>query len=135
MLDEIIIEHKGDYIHVRHYGRDSYDISLELWRRIVAACERYHCFNILGETHTTERLSTMDNYNHIKIFREAGVTLQHRIAWVVSEPESTPDIRFVGTVLRNRGLARGGIFPRVEDAKRWLLEGKQGQRETAADAE
>jgi hypothetical protein len=69
MCYEIIIEHKDDYIHVRQYGRDNYDISLDLWRRIMAACEEYNCFNILGESNTTEELSTIDAYDHIKIFK------------------------------------------------------------------
>ncbi len=60
MRENITIEHKGSYIHVRQYGKDNYDISLKLWRRVVAACEQYDCYNVLGESHTTEELSIVD---------------------------------------------------------------------------
>lgn len=134
MRDEIIIEYKGDHVHVRHYGKDIYDISLNLWHRIVETCEACNCFNVLGETHTTEGLSTMDNYNHIEIFKQAGVTLHYRIAWVAQVPERAREIRFVGTVLKNRGLACGGIFRSVAEARRWLLGVEDELPDAATDA-
>ena len=124
MRQKIIIEHKGDYIHVRQYGEDNYDISLDLWQRIVAACRQYDCYNILGESHTTE-LSTIDAYSHIEIFNLAGVTLRHRVAWVHKAAEPSAEGRFVETVLKNRGMVNGRLFASVAEAKRWLL----GERE------
>jgi len=122
MRDEIIVEYKGNYIHVRHYGKDNYDISLDQWRRIKAACEQYNCFNILGENYTSEELSTMDAYDHLKILEEVGITLQYRIAWVNQREETARGIEFVETVVvKNRGLANGRLFSNVEEAKRWLL--------------
>ena len=121
MPDEIIIESKPGYIHVRHYGRDSREISMELWRRIVAACEEFHCFNILGETHTTNRLSVADNYEHATILKAAGITIRHRIAWIVPEATLLADAKFIETVLLNRGLASGKLFGKMEEAKAWLL--------------
>ncbi len=121
MRDDLIIENKDRYIHVRHYGRDSYDITLDMWQRIVAACEEYNCFNILGETYTKNRLSTIDNYRHAEIMKQAGVTLRHRIAWVAHGPEALEDLTFVETVLLNRGLVLGKVFMSIEEAKRWLL--------------
>lgn len=125
--DEIIVEFKGDYIHVRHYGRNNYDISLDLWRRVKALCDQHNCFNILGESYTTEELSTMDAFNHLKIVELVGLTLQHRVAWVIQKKETGKGIEFVETVVvKNRGLVNGGIFPNVEEAKRWLL-GKENE--------
>jgi hypothetical protein len=121
MRDEIVIEHEGDYVHVRQYGRDSYEISLDLWRRVVAACEEHQCFNVLGENFSTDSFSMMDAYDHGKIFQIAGVTLRHRIAWVHHDPGTIEPTRFAETVLKNRGLANGYLFTNVEDAKRWLL--------------
>lgn len=124
MRDEIIIEYKDkdNYIHVRHYGKNNYDISLDLWRRIKAACEQYNCFNILGENYTTEELSTMDAFNHLKILELVGLTLRHRVAWVNQTKETGKGIEFVETVVvKNRGLANGSIFPNIEEARRWLL--------------
>lgn len=125
--DEIIVEFKGDYIHVRHYGRNNYEISLDLWQRVTALCNQYNCFNILGENYTTEELSIMDAFNHLKILELVGLTLQHRVAWVNHVQETAKGIEFVETVVvKNRGLVNGGIFPNVEEAKRWLL-GKENE--------
>jgi hypothetical protein len=127
MRDEIIIEYKDNYIHVRHYGKNNYDISLDLWRRVKAMCDQYNCFNILGENYTTDELSTIDAFNHLKILELVGLTLQHRIAWVNQVKETAKGIEFVETVVvKNRGLVNGGIFPSVEEAKLWLL-GKENE--------
>jgi len=127
MRDEIIIEYKGSYIHARHYGKNNYEISLDLWGRIKAACDQYNCFNILGESYTTEELSTMDAYDHLKILELVGLTLRHRVAWVNQVKETAKGIEFVETVVvKNRGLVNGGLFPSVEEAKRWLL-GKENE--------
>ncbi|KUG24646.1 hypothetical protein ASZ90_005520 [hydrocarbon metagenome] len=127
MRDEVIVEYRGDYIHVRHYGKNNYDISLDLWRRVKALCDQHNCFNILGESYTTEELSTMDAFNHLKIVELVGLTLKHRVAWVIQKKETGKGIEFVETVVvKNRGLVNGGIFPSVEEAKRWLL-GKENE--------
>ncbi len=127
MRDEIIIEYKDNYIHVRHYGKNNYDISLDLWRRVKAMCDQYNCFNILGENYTTDELSTMDAFNHLKILELVGLTLKHRIAWVNQVKETAKGIEFVETVvIKNRGLVNGGIFSSVEEAKLWLL-GKENE--------
>ena len=121
MNEYIKIEYKGDYIHAKQHGPDSYDASLELWQRIVAACEEHRCFNVLGETFTTVALSTMAAYDHIKIFKAAGVTREHRVAWVHHVVETAAAMQFAETVLANRGLVNGGLFPTVKEAKEWLL--------------
>jgi hypothetical protein len=127
MRDEIIIEYKGSYIYAALYGKNNYDISLELWRRIMAACKQYNCFNILGENYTTEELSTMDAYDHLKILEEVGLTLQYRVAWVDQATATARGLEFVETVVvKNRGLAKGRLFSNVEEAKRWLL-GKENE--------
>lgn len=118
---KVIIEHKVDYLHVRQYGTDSYEISLDLWRQIVAACEEYDCYNVLGESYTSEELSTMDAYAHVEIFNLAGVTLRHRIAWVHRGKNAAQNDRFIETTLKNRGMVNGHIFASTEEAKRWLL--------------
>ncbi len=123
MRDQIMIEFKGDYIHARHYGKDSYRISLDLWRKIAGACEKFDCYNILGETFTTNDLSVIDNYDHIEIFKAAGISGKHRIAWVNNSREAAEGVKLVETVLRNRGLINGRLFDNVDQAKAWLLNG------------
>lgn len=121
MSYKITISYESDYLHVRHTGDDSYQISLELWRCIAKACEKYQCFNILGESDTNKLLSTMDAFNHIKIFQDAGITLKHRIAWVNHNQSAKQQFRFIENVLKNRSTATGGLFENIEKGKNWLL--------------
>ncbi len=122
MKDEIIVEYRGDYVYAAMYGKNNYELSLELWRRIMAVCKEHNCFKILGENFTTEKLSVMDAFDHLKILEEVGITLDYRVAWVSNTPESAFTLEFVETVVvKNRGLANGGIFPTFEEAERWLL--------------
>jgi 4-diphosphocytidyl-2C-methyl-D-erythritol kinase len=124
MQDDIIIEFKDNYIHARHYGKDSYQISLDLWMKIAAACEEYNCYNILGETYTTNDLSITENYDHIEIFKAAGINSKHRIAWVNHSKIAAEGIKLVETVAKNRMVtgSGGGLFASVDDAKKWLLK-------------
>ena len=126
MRDDITIEHKGEYVHVQHYGKDSYAIALGMWRDIVAACEKHQCFNILCETFTTDELSATDCYRHIELFPEIGVTIQHRIAWVHHVDKTRAGIEMIETVLRNRNLADVQLFANIEDARKWLLGEEDG---------
>jgi len=122
MRDKMIVEYKGSYVYAAMYGKNNYDLSLELWRRIMAVCKQYNCFNILGENHTTEELSTMDAYDHLRILKEVGLTLQYRVAWVDQETPTARGLEFVETVVvKNRGMANGRLFSNVEEARRWLL--------------
>lgn len=122
MENRFIVEFKGDHIHAREFGQDSYESSLRNWRELMAACAKHRCWNILGESHTTP-LSVADAYRHIEIYKEAGVTERHRIAWVAHSPEAAAMLRFAETVLKNRGLGTGHVFADVEQARNWLLNG------------
>ena len=122
MNENIKIEHMGDYVHAQQYGPDSYDASLELWQHIAATCKEHNCYNILGESFTTQALTPMEAYDHIKIFELAGITFKHRIAWVNHSKETVDSTKFAETVLKNRGLINGQVFPTVEEAKQWLLK-------------
>ena len=127
MRDEIIVEYRGDYVYAAMHGKNNYDLSLELWRRIMAVCKEHNCFNILGENFTTEKLSVVDAFDHLKILEIVGITLDYRIAWVSNTPETAFNLEFVETVVvKNRGLANGAIFSTFEEAKRWLL-GKENE--------
>ena len=121
MRYEITIRYESDYLHVQHTGDDSYQIALELWRRIAKACEKHQCFNILSESDTNKLLSTMDAFNHIKIFQEVGITPKHRIAWVNHNPAAKQQFKFIETVLKNRPSASGALFENIEKGKKWLL--------------
>lgn len=117
----IDIKKEDKYILARITGNIGYAQILELWRGIIRACDEYQCFNILGISET-EPLSTMDAFGHEKIFRETGVSMKHRIAWVEKDPAAKKQLEFAETVLKNRGLVNGGLFADVSEAKAWLLK-------------
>jgi hypothetical protein len=120
--DEIIVEYRGSHVYAAMYGKNNYDLSLELWQRIMALCKEHNCFKILGENFTTQELSTMDAFDHLKIMDLVGITLDYRIAWVSNTPETAFNLDFVETVVvKNRGLANGRVFPTIAEAKSWLL--------------
>ncbi len=122
MRDKIVVEYRGEYVYAALYGRNNYDISLELWRQIMAECRAHRCFKILGENFTTEKLSVMDAFDHLKILEIVGITMDYRIAWVSNTPETAFTLEFVETVVvKNRGLANGAVFATFEEALRWLL--------------
>jgi hypothetical protein len=122
MRNEIIVEYRGSHVYAAMYGKNNYDLSLELWQRIMALCKQHNCFNILGENHTTEELSTMDAFDHLRILEEVGLTLDYRIAWVDEKTPTAKGLEFVETVVvKNRGMANGRLFSNIEDAKSWLL--------------
>lgn len=125
MKDENFIEYMGDYLSVIVTGFDSVPRSLELWKQIVAACDKYDCYNILGQSKTAGELSTMDAFKHIEIFQQAGITAKHRIAWVAEENTKYEQLQFIETVLRNRALINGHLFCSREEAREWLLSPEQ----------
>lgn len=122
MSHEIVVEFKGDHVYARHSGATSREISLDLWRRVMKSCEEHGCYNILGESDTTNALSTLDAFAHVEIANEVGLTLKHRIAWVSHNVKARAIAEFVEDVLKNRCLLNGHLFPDVEQARRWLLD-------------
>lgn len=116
----------GDYIHVKQHCKDSYDISLEMWRRVTEECKHYNCYDVLGESYT-DGVSTVDAYRHAEIFKLAGITLRHRIARERGTETIRETERFIETVLKNRCLVNGAFFEAVEDAKLWLLEENEAE--------
>lgn len=124
MNSKTSVTFEGEYILVQLTGENSYEVSLNLWHKAVEACEKNKCFNILGVSRTNNPLNTMDAYNHIKIFAEAGITHKHRIAWVEKNLEAAETFRFIETVIKNRGLGTGHLFHDISEAKDWLLGNK-----------
>ena len=118
---EIQISLKNDYILVTVRGNRNYQNSYEIFEKIVKACEKFNLFYVLVVSEMTP-ISTGDGYNHKIIFKEVGITLKHRIAWVDKNPESLKMDRFIENVLVNRGLLNGRVFGDIEFAKKWLLK-------------
>lgn len=92
----------------------------QMWKDIVAACSENSCFSILGLTNLERPLKLADAIDHQAIFLEAGVTIDHRIAWVQLNPAAYKMTEVVESVLLNRGLINGRLFTDEFEARRWL---------------
>lgn len=95
----------------------------QMWKDIIAACTENSCFSILGIANMEQPLKLADAIDHQAIFLEAGVTVDHRIAWVQLNPEALAMTELAETVLLNRGLLNGRLFTDEFEARRWLAGG------------
>ena len=111
----------GDYVEARSTGDKSYQTAVALWREIIRVCDEHDCYKVLGIGQSTTPMPTMDAMNHTKLFQEFSITRKYQIAWVELNREAVGSIKFLETVLLNRGLLNGKLFHEVAEAKRWLL--------------
>lgn len=121
MQENIVIRFEGEYVHVIFRGGSSFEENLSLWKQVEAACKKHNCHNILGEGYSKQPLKTIGGFQYVEIFKKAGVTTKHRIAWVKHTKEGYEDLEFTETVLKNHCMLRGGLFKTVAQAKSWLL--------------
>jgi hypothetical protein len=120
-LDLKITPHEN-YLHVDVRGIGNYENAEFLWQSVVKACKQYQCYNILGEQYLLDTVSTSEAFDHPAIFSKAGITKNHRIAWVDKNPRTRETTSFIRDVLTNRSIGYGRLFNDVESAKRWLLQ-------------
>lgn len=119
---EITITPCDNYLYVYTEGLGNFEGANDLWRQIAQACEKYQCYNILGEQNLHSTVSTLDALNYPAMFKKVGITKKHRIAWVDKNPRTRETTEFIRDVLTNRLVGKGRLFNDVESAKRWLLE-------------
>ena len=117
---EYSIEFIKGVIEVRVTGIPNRQSIAEMWSEIVAACARHECLYILGISNVDRPQKVADAIDHQAIFLEAGVTIDHRIAWVQLNPDAVEMTRLAETVLLNRGMANGRLFTDEYEARRWL---------------
>ncbi len=67
-------------------------------------------------------MPVMDSLNHAQLFKDFAITNRYRIAWAELNKEAIGNLKFLETVLLNRGMLNGKVFHDVEEAKRWLLQ-------------
>jgi hypothetical protein len=120
MTAQYTIECVNSIIEVRVTGIPDRHSVAQMWRDIVAACKTHRCFSILGLSNMNRPLKLADAIDHQAIFLEAGVTVDHLIAWVQLNPAAYAMTELVETVLLNRGLANGRLFTDEFEARRWL---------------
>ena len=111
----------GDYVEARSTGDKSYQTAVALWRQIIRVCDEHDCYKVLGIGQSTTPMPTMDAMKHTKLFQDFSITRKYQIAWVELNREAVGSIKFLETVLLNRGLLNGKLLPEVAEAKRWLL--------------
>ena len=117
---DYFIEFINGVIEVRVTGIPDRQSIAEMWSEIVAACARHECLYILGISNIDRPQKVADAIDHQAIFLEAGVTIDHRIAWVQLNPDAVEMTRLAETVLLNRGMVNGRLFTDEYVARRWL---------------
>jgi hypothetical protein len=125
MSYEVAITPEDKYMHVVVTGLANYENARDLWEKIAAACEEHQCYRVLGEQRMINSMSTVDAFNHQKIFLDLGIGPKYRIAWVDHNPSTFETTDFIRTVLFNRDLGFGKLFSNISQAKAWLLKNIQ----------
>ena len=114
------IELRNGVIEVRVAGIPDRESIAQMWSKIVQACARHECLYILGVSNIDRPQRVAVAIDHQAIFLEAGVTIDHRIAWVQLNPDAMEMTRLAETVLLNRGMVNGRLFTDEYEARRWL---------------
>jgi len=116
------IDFINSVIEVRLTGTPDRESISQMWKDIVAACAANNCFSILGLSNLDQPLKLADAIDHQAIFLEAGVTIDHRIAWAALNPAAYKMTEVAETVLLNRGQLNGRLFNDEFEARRWLAD-------------
>jgi hypothetical protein len=114
------IDYINSIIEVRATGVPDRQSVSQMWHDIIEACTAHHCFSILGLSNFDRPLKLADAIDHQAIFLEAGVTIDHRIAWVQLNPKAYAMTELAETVLLNRGMVNGRLFRDELKGRRWL---------------
>ena len=122
MAVQYTIELRDSAVEVHLSGSPDRASIAQMWKDIVAACDQFGCKAILGISKVDRPLKLADAIDHQAIFLEAGVTIDHRIAWVQMNPDAVEMNRLAESVLLNRGLANGRLFTDEFEARRWLTD-------------
>ena len=109
-------------IEVRVTGTPDRPSLARMWKDIVAGCREHRCLSVLGLSDMEKPIKLADAIDHQAIFLEAGVTIDHRIAWVQMNPEAVRMNMLIESVLLNRGLANGRVFTNELEARQWLAD-------------
>jgi len=122
MTAEYTIEYVNSVISIRVTGTPDRQSIAQMWKDIIAACSEFECLSILGLSNMDQPLKVADAIDHQAIFLEAGVTIDHRIAWVQQNPDALAMTQLVESVLLNRGLVNGRLFTNELEARDWLTK-------------
>ncbi len=123
MSYEMSVVFTGEYILAHSVGDKSYQTAVALWKQITTVCDQHSCYRVLGIAESTTPMPIMDSMSHAQLFKDFAITNRYRIAWVELNPKALGNLKFLETVLLNRGMLNGKTFDNVAEAKQWLLEG------------
>jgi len=123
MSYEMSVVFTGEYVLAHSIGDKSYQTAVALWRQITKVSNQHSCYKVLGIAESTTAMPIMDSMNHAQLFKDFEITNKYRIAWVELNPKALGNLKFLESVLINRGILNGKTFDNVEEAKQWLLEG------------
>ena len=118
--DQVIVTFEGKFIKVISNGEKSWRRAQTLWPQVARLSREHECLHVLGISYSTVPLDILDGYDHPQLFDEVGITRNHRIAWVESNPEAYDTFEFLETVMRNRCF-NVRVFSDLAEARKWLL--------------
>ena len=121
MRYEMSVVFKGDHVEARSIGDKSYQTAVALWQEITKVCAELNCHKVLGIGESSTAMPVMDSMNHAQLFKDFAITRKYKIAWVELNKDAVGSVKFIETVLLNRGMLNGQLFHGVDDAKQWLL--------------
>lgn len=122
MSYEMSVICKDGYVEAHSVGDKNYQTAVALWKEITRVCEEHHCYKVLGIGESTTAMPTMDSMQHPQLFKDFAVTWRYKIAWVELNKDAVGSVKFLETVLLNRGVVNGKLFSNVEEARQWLTE-------------
>jgi hypothetical protein len=122
MSYEMSVIFMGDYVEARSSGDKSYQTAVALWQEITRVCAEHNCYKILGIAESSIPMPVMDSLKHAQLFKDFNINNRYRIAWAELNPNAVENLKFLETVLINRGMLNGKTFGDVEEARQWLLQ-------------
>ena len=120
MALEYSIVAEPSMIVLRVSGIPDRDSITEMWRAVAAAGDKYDCRDVLGLSTTERPVELAVAIDAEKIFMNAGISNDYRIAWVNPNAAASVMINLIEEVLKNRKLADGRGFADEQSARRWL---------------
>ena len=123
MSYEMSVVFTDDYVEARSIGDKSYQTAVALRNEILKVCDEHNCYKVLGIGESTKKgMPIMDAMHHDQLFKDFAITCRYKIAWVELNKEAVGSMKFLETVLLNRGMLNGMLFSTVEETRQWSLD-------------
>jgi hypothetical protein len=110
-----------DYLHVEVLGSLTKEERIRMYEEVLRTSASAGQARILVEDHSPDEYRTWDYYELALKLVECGLTGTHKIAAVEHNPQTLSHLKFMETVMVNRGM-RGRVFTTKDSALKWLLD-------------